>query len=190
MYCFKGKRPNGIPTVEYWHDDNPKKPHEVFMNSHRKYKFNCDACHHDFSSTLDHVVNGRWCPTCKNKTEKLVLEFIQNLFSKKDVKHQFKHEKVRNIRELPFDICILPHKIIIEVDGEQHFHNVSHFRSDALEQFERDCNKMKIIFEEGYSVIRIVQEDIWLPKTREEMLTKLEKAIHECIHHELSLIHI
>ena len=105
------------------------------------------------------------------------------------MKHQFKHEKVRNIRELLIDICILPHKIIIEVDGEQHFFDVSHFRSYAVEQCERDCNKMKIIFEEGYSIIRIVQEDIWLPKTRDEMLTKLEKAIEECIHNELPMIH-
>ena len=130
-------------------------------------RIQCNDCHHPFNGS-----QLTWCPTCKNKTEKLVLEFLQTLFSKQDVKHQFKHEKVRNIRELPFDICILPHKIII-VDGEQHFFDVSYFRSHAVEQCERDCNKMKIIFEEGYSIIRIVQEDIWLPKTRRNV----EKAI-------------
>lgn len=189
FHSFKGKRPNGILTVEYWHEDNPKKPHEEFMNSHTIFKFKCDTCPHTFDNTLNSIVQGRWCPTCKNKTEKLVFEFLQTLFSKKDVKHQFKHEKVKNIRELPFDICILPHQIIIEVDGRQHFQNVSQFKSNAVEQCERDCNKMKIIFEEGYSIIRIVQEDIWLPKTRDEMFTKLEKAIQECIHHELPMIH-
>jgi hypothetical protein len=59
---FIEKRPNGIPTVEYWAEDNPKKPHEEFMNSATKYKFNCDACPHSFSSALHHIVNGRWCP--------------------------------------------------------------------------------------------------------------------------------
>ena len=48
---------------------------------------------------------------------------------------------------------------------------------------------MKIIFEEGYSVIRIVQEDIWLAKTQEEMLSKLEKAIQECIDNNEPMIH-
>jgi very-short-patch-repair endonuclease len=190
-FCsFDGKTSSGKLKVQCWSKTNVKQPHEVFMNSNTKYKFNCDACPHSFDSSLANIVSGgNWCPTCKNKTEKLVLEFLQTLFSKKDVKHQFKHEKVKNILFLPFDICILPHQIIIEVDGMQHFHNVSHFRSHAVEQCERDCNKMKIIFEEGYSIIRIVQEDIWLSKTRDEVLTKLEKAIQECIHHELPMIH-
>ena len=189
FHSFEGKRPNGIPTVECWHEKNPLQPHEVFMNSAKIFKFNCDACPHPFNCSLNNIVKGRWCPTCKNKTEKLVLEFIQNLFSKKDVKRRFTHEKVKNIRELPFDICILPHQIIIEVDGTQHFKNHCHFKSNAVEQCERDCNKMKIIFEEGYSIIRIVQEDIWLLKTRDEMLSKLKKAIEECIHNELPMIH-
>jgi very-short-patch-repair endonuclease len=189
FHSFDGKTPNGNKVLDCWAEDNPKKPHEVFMCSDKKYKFNCDSCYHSFDTSLSHVVGKRWCPTCKNKTEKVVLEFTQNLFSKKDVKHQFKHEKVKNIRELPFDICILPHQIIIEVDGRQHFQNVSQFKSNTVEQCERDCKKMKIIFEEGYCVIRIVQEDIWSPKTREEVLTKLEKAIQECIHHELPMIH-
>ena len=101
----------------------------------------------------------------------------------------FRSEKVKNIRELPFDICILPHQIIIEVDGRQHFQNVSQFKSNAVEQCERDCKKMKIIFKEGYSVIRIVQEDIWLAKTQEEMKTKLKKAIQECIDNNGPMIH-
>ena len=189
FHSFEGKRPNGIHIVEYWHEDNPKKPHEVFMNSHKIFKFKCDTCPHTFDSALNNIVKGNWCPTCKNKTEKLVFEFLQTLFLKEDVKRRFTHEKVRNNRDLPFDICILSHQIIIEVDGIQHFLNVSHFKSNAVEQCERDCKKMKIIFEEGYSVIRIVQEDIWLAKTRDKMLTKLEKAIQECIHHELPMIH-
>ena len=189
FHSFDIKTPNGNKVLDCWNKENPKNPHEVFMKTHTKYKFNCDACQHSFESAIFNIVKGKWCPTCKNKTEQLVLEFLQTVFSKKDVKHQFKHEKVKNIRELPFDICILPHQIIIEVDGGQHFFDVSYFRSHAVEQCERDCNKMKIIFEEGYCVIRIVQEDIWLPKTRDEVLTKLEKAIEECIHNELPMIH-
>ena len=189
FHSFDGKTPSGTLKVDCWHEKNPKKTHEVFMYSHTNFKFKCDVCHEIFDSALNNIVSGSWCPKCKNKTEKLVLEFLQNKFSKKDVKQRFTHEKVRNIRDLPFDICILSHQIIIEVDGRQHFHNVSYFRSDALEQCERDCNKMKIIFEEGYSIIRIVQEDIWLPKTRDQVFTKLEKAIEECIHHELPMIH-
>ena len=188
FHSFDGKTPSGTLKVDCWHDDNPKKPHEEFMCSGKKYKFNCDACPHTFDSSLANIVNGKWCPTCKNKTEKLVLEFLQNKFSKKDVKHQFKHEKVKNIRELPFDICLLPHKIIIEVDGMQHFKNHCHFKSHAVEQCERDCGKMTTILEEGYSVIRIVQQEVWFEKTRDAMLNKLKKSIQECVDSDFPII--
>ena len=188
FHSFDGKTPYGNKVLDCWNKENHKKPHEVFMCSGTKYKFNCDACPDIFSSALCNVVTGSWCPTCKNKTEKLVLEFLQNKFSKKDVKRQFKHEKVKNIRELPFDICLLPHKIIIEVDGMQHFKNHCHFKSHAVEQCERDCKKMKIIFEEGYSVIRIVQQEVWFEKTRDVMLNKLKESIQECINSDFPII--
>lgn len=189
FHSFKGKTSNGKLKVQCCSPENNIKPHELFMNSHKIFKFKCDECHETFDSLLTNIVKGQWCPTCKNKTEKLVLDILQNKFSKKDVKRRFTHEKVRNIRHLPFDICILLRKIIIEVDGQQHFKDISYFKSNAVEQCEQDCKKMKIISEEGYSVIRIVQEDIWLAKTQEEMKTKLEKAIQECISNNGPMIH-
>jgi very-short-patch-repair endonuclease len=190
FHSFDGKTSSGKLKVECWSPANKKQPHEVFMFTHEQFEFICDECHHPFKSALHNIVKGNWCPTCKNKTEKLVLEFVQNLYSKKDVKRQFKHKKVRNIRELPFDICILPHKIIIEVDGRQHFENVSFFgNSNAKNQCERDCEKMKIIFEEGYSIIRIVQQDVWKEKSRDQMLRKLSIGIQDCINSESPMIH-
>ena len=80
-------------------------------------------------------------------------------------------------------------KLLIEVDGRQHFKDNSYFKSNAIKQCEQVCKKMKIIFKEGYSVIRIGQEDIWLAKTQEEMLSKLKKAIQECIDNNGPMIH-
>lgn len=189
FFSFDGKTSSGKLKVECWSKTNKQQPHEVALNCNDKFEFTCDECHHPFKSTLHNIVKGNWCPTCKNKTEKLVLEFVQNLYSKKDVKRQFKHQKVRNIRELPFDVCILPHKIIIEVDGEQHFEDVSHFKSNAQNQCQRDCEKMRIIFEEGYSIIRIVQQDVWKEKSRDQMLRKLSIGIQDCINSESPMIH-
>jgi very-short-patch-repair endonuclease len=189
FHSFDGKTSSGKLKVDCWSKTNKQQPHEVALYCNDKFEFTCDACQHPFSTSLDNIVKGKWCPTCKNKTEKLVLEFVQNLYSKKDVKRQFKHQKVRNIRELPFDICILSHKIIIEVDGRQHFEDVSHFDSKAKNQCQRDCEKMRIIFEEGYSIIRIVQEDVWTEKTRDHMLRKLSMGIQECIDSESPMIH-
>ena len=51
-------------------------------------------------------------------------------------------------------------KIIIELDGRQHFVQVGNWKTPE-EQFENDQYKEKCANENGYSVIRIIQEDVW-----------------------------
>ena len=70
---------------------------------------------------------------------------------------------------LPFDFCIPELKIIIELDGRQHFIQVSNWSSPE-ETYENDLFKEMCAKENGYSVIRIIQEDVlndtydWLAK--------------------------
>lgn len=61
---------------------------------------------------------------------------------------------------MPFDFCIPEHKIIIELDGIQHFQQISNWSSPE-EQFENDKYKEKCANDNGYSVIRILQEDVF-----------------------------
>lgn len=51
-------------------------------------------------------------------------------------------------------------KIIIELDGAQHFRQIANWKSPEDIQ-KRDIYKMKQALKHGYSVIRILQEDIW-----------------------------
>jgi len=55
------------PKSKFWHKDNELKPREVSKNSDKKYKFNCDKCHHYFESSVNNVCYNRWCPYCINK---------------------------------------------------------------------------------------------------------------------------
>ena len=70
---------------------------------------------------------------------------------------------------LPFDFCIPELKIIIELDGAQHFIQVSNWASPE-ETYENDLFKEKCAKENGYSMVRIIQEDVfndtydWLSK--------------------------
>ena len=58
---------------------------------------------------------------------------------------------------MPYDFAIEENKIIIELDGLQHFVQVSNWNSpDKIQQ--RDKYKMKQANDNGYSVIRITQE--------------------------------
>jgi very-short-patch-repair endonuclease len=63
-------------------------------------------------------------------------------------------------RHLPFDFVLRDKKIIIELDGPQHFFQVSNWISPD-EQFERDRYKERCANENGYFVIRLLQEDVW-----------------------------
>ena len=49
------------------------------LGSRKKVKFKCDVCLHVFSITLNNVINGHWCPTCKNKTELKVFKFLRKM---------------------------------------------------------------------------------------------------------------
>lgn len=64
---------------------------------------------------------------------------------------------------MPFDFCIKDYKLIIELDGEQHFKQVSNCQSPAETQ-KNDKYKMKCANDHGYSVIRIYQLDVWNDK--------------------------
>ena len=77
--------------------------------------------------------------------------------------HQFKQDWCMKKTYLKFDFCIPEHNIIIELDGPQHFIQVSNW-SSPQEQFENDKFKEKCANENSYSVIRILQEDVLLNK--------------------------
>jgi hypothetical protein len=61
---------------------------------------------------------------------------------------------------LPFDFCIPEYKIIIELDGPQHFQQISNWSSPE-EQFENDKYKETCANDNSYSVIRLLQEDVF-----------------------------
>ena len=64
---------------------------------------------------------------------------------------------------LPFDFCIEELKIILELDGRQHFEQVMNWKTPE-EQYENDKYKEKCANENGYSIIRLLQEDVFNEK--------------------------
>ena len=100
---------------------------------------------------------GTGCPHCINKTEyKLWLRLKEKYPT---VQRQFKAEWCKKIRCLPYDFMIEKYKKIIELDGPQHYEQVSNWRSPELQQ-ERDLFKTKCANENGYSVIRVLQVEV------------------------------
>jgi very-short-patch-repair endonuclease len=101
------------------------------------------------------------CPDCRYKTERILLNFLKKYYPY--VYKQLKLDSCRSIttnRHYPFDFCIPSLKLIIELDGPQHFKQVSNWASPE-ESIQRDIYKMQKAEVEGYKVIRIFQEDVY-----------------------------
>jgi very-short-patch-repair endonuclease len=64
---------------------------------------------------------------------------------------------------MPFDFVLSSNKIIIELDGKQHFNQVLNWESPEIIQ-ERDIEKINNSINNGHSIIRIYQPDVWNDK--------------------------
>ena len=143
---------------------NTKKSTIPIWNTHDKFWFNCEK-NHSFEAGLNKINSGRWCPLCFNKTETIVFNFLTEknyIFSR-----QQKFDWCKNIetnKHLPFDFYLEDLKIILEIDGPQHFCQISNWQTPEDTQ-ERDIYKEKLCLENGITVIRINQEDIFYEKT-------------------------
>ena len=163
--------------VKFFSDDNKINPRTIFKKSPKKYLFNCNKCTQKFNSSLNHISQGKWCPFCKHKTEHKL--FDEMIIYYPTLLKQCRFEWCKNLetnRFLPFDLIIPEYKIIIELDGIQHFKQVSNWNSPE-DTHLRDIYKMKCSNDNGYSMIRILQDDVCFNKFKwlEELKTSIEK---------------
>lgn len=164
-----------------WSDKNIEKPYEVFISAKEKYWFKCDKCEREFNTSLNNVSSGKWCPYCVNKTEQKLFDILITKYT--TLQQQFKVEWCKNKTYLPFDFVIEDYKIIIELDGRQHFEQISNW-SPPLDTQANDKFKMKCANSNKYSIIRLLQEDVfydvydWL----NELIINIEKIKYDkCI---------
>jgi very-short-patch-repair endonuclease len=175
--CFN-KSFASMERSKNWSSKNKKKPIEVFKSSAEKFIFDCDKCGNEFPSKLCHVTHGSWCPNCRYKTEDIVYDKLKITYS--SLQRQFKVYWCKDKKHLPFDLVIEDRKIIIEVDGEQHWKQVAKWKTPEHNRV-RDMYKMKCANENGFSVIRIIQEDIYKNKYNwfNELCENIEKITND-----------
>jgi very-short-patch-repair endonuclease len=135
------------------------------LGSQKKVDFECDICFHPFSTSLNDVTNGRWCGTCKNKTELMVLNFLQEMNIKVVTQYipgGMKQMKKNYGKFGKLDFYLPEFNLIFEIDGRQHNTQVIRFGNTPL--FHRmilDKWKEKLVKKEGMNVIRFDQVAIW-----------------------------
>ena len=134
----------------------------IFRHSNQKQLFKCKKCENEFEMKISKVYNGQWCPLCLYKTESKLYEFIIKNISQ-TCQRQKKFEWCKKINHLPFDFYIEELKLIIELDGPQHFKQVGKWKDPKI-TLENDIYKMTSALENQISMIRILQDDIYYNK--------------------------
>jgi|SRR5579862_244891 len=125
----------------------------------------CNSCLLTWYPSIKGHINAKsGCPNCKNKTELKLFKELTQFYS--NIIREFKSEWCVNIKTncpLPFDFCLTDFFIIIELDGAQHFRQISNWVLPEITQ-KRDIYKQNCANKNRYSVIRILQEDVWYDK--------------------------
>ena len=158
--CFKcyDRSFASTPYAQYWSKKNKVSPIEIHKCSSIDFLFDCEEDHIFEMSPARITYHKQWCPFCKNKTEtKMYKWFSENNYQ---IIYQAKYAWCIKKRKLPFDFVIEKYKLIIELDGRQHFKQVSSWDSPEITQ-SIDVYKMNIAMEKGYTIIRLLQEDVW-----------------------------
>lgn len=172
--------------ARFWSSKNEKSARQVAKNSHDRYLFNCDIHQYEFGSMLfDISKNGSWCALCATPTEAKLFMELRKTYP--NIAHQFRADWCKKDRHLPFDFVLEEQKIIIELDGPQHFRQISDWDSPEVNQ-ANDLYKMKCANEQKYSVIRIIQEDVtsdtypWLVELVGAIQKVVDEKVIQCIY--------
>jgi very-short-patch-repair endonuclease len=171
---------NSFASVERskYLNDKTINPRMLFKSTNKKFNFDCDVCNKSFETQLSSVTNGVWCSFCINKTEQILFDKLKKEYY--TLERQYKVDWCKNIKHLPFDFVIEERKIIIELDGKQHFEQIGKWLSPEKTR-KNDVYKMKCANENGFSVIRILQKDVYNNKYDwlTELISNIEKITIE-----------
>ena len=157
--------------TKQWHSkkNGDLKPEMFSYGSNMKVWWLCDKENkkeslHEWKTEINtrcgYMKSG--CPFCINKTEEKLRIYLSNKF--KDTIFQYKDTWCKYDTDknyfYRFDFMIESLKIIIELDGNQHFKDVKIWENASYVQ-ERDVLKMKRALDHGFTIIRLLQEDVW-----------------------------
>jgi very-short-patch-repair endonuclease len=146
-----------------------------YINNRKQIIIICNI-HGEFMQQPFVHLSSHGCPSCINKTEFIFFTKMQQFYP--TIKRQFKVQWCKNKLYLPFDFVIEEYKIILEMDGQQHFEQISNWTSPEI-QIEKDKYKIKCANENGFSVIRILQNDV--SKDNFDWLTEINTSISKII---------
>lgn len=157
--CLSQKIVKGINDIATTHPHlvkyfvNKEDAYKYSHGSHKEVKFKCDKCGNIKTMKISTFVSyGLACPKCSDGIS-YPEKFIYSMLSQLNLKFDRQFLIKLNDKKYFFDYLINDKKIIIEVDGKQHFESC--YWSHVKDQQMNDNLKNSIAKEMGYSIIRI-----------------------------------
>jgi len=132
----------------------------IYDKSRNPVKIICKKCGVFEQSPNSHL-GGAGCPICVNKTESKLYAWLKSIYPNtvKEYKVDWCVNPITG-KHFRYDFMIPDIKIIIELDGRQHFKQVGNW-GEPEETMKRDVFKMQKAKAAGYKIIRIFQEDVY-----------------------------
>lgn len=149
---------------------------ETYINSGTKTKMTHKICGDISWRQAGSHMRGSGCTCEVNKTEAKVVKWLRdnkNTLNISHIEHGYKPDWLREFNNrYEYDIYIKlinDVKIIIEVDGRQHYVSVGLYKNTNPKDVQRrDREKEKMSGDNEHNLIRVNQEDIWLDKNNWE----------------------
>ena len=173
-FCKDDRFTTIIPSLKYWdgnvvdENDNKVNLHLLRKRSNKKFFFGCKICDKPYETSLDNLFQKRWCGCSTHKTERDMEIFLdENIIY--DFQRNYRADWCRKptidkrgyYNKLPFDFACFDKNIIIEIDGDTHFKDVKKWKTKAVEERANDIYKMKCAIDNGYKIIRLLQEEVY-----------------------------
>lgn len=175
-FCIKNSLSDWVDEKNYVQGQKPL--HQIQKGARSvKYDFICNKGH-KFSMLPNNISSYQWCPMCPKKTEAKMFEWLTKMYPEEGqiiCQATFDWCKSpKSGRFLYYDFYIPELSIIIEIDGPQHFKQISNWCSPEETQ-KMDRYKEKVALENGISIIRLFQEDVLFDKGKwkKEMLNAI-----------------
>jgi very-short-patch-repair endonuclease/DNA-directed RNA polymerase subunit RPC12/RpoP len=162
---------------EFWSKSNKLSPREYIKGSRTKVDFDCQTCGLTFSSAINNVVySNTWCTLCKCKTETKLLQFLQTKFPSIERQKSFDWCKTTKHYARKYDFYIPQKRLLIELDGGQHFRQISNWTAPEETQ-KIDILKNNLAIENGFTIIRICQEIVFYNKEQwdTQLLSQIDR---------------
>jgi hypothetical protein len=156
-------------SIKQWHPtkNGDLKPEMFSPGSGQKIWW---ICIKNKNHIWNAIINSRYCngnsscPYCFKKSESKLYDILIKKYNFVDSQFVIKGSHGENKKKTnlmyKYDFFIPELNLIIEMDGMQHFKQVSNWVCPLKTQ-ERDVFKMRQALKKGISIIRILQEDIW-----------------------------